>query len=122
MGNRNLKKKLFYFSPIFYMDRDHCSARDVLADIWGPLSPRKRKSIGDSPIKIKSPKHGTARVPLSPSKFNIDQNVDPVEKRKVSRNLFESEIVPEKIKALKTKIKVETPKKARPEKDDLFGA
>ena len=35
------------------MDRDHCSARDVLADIWGPLSPRKRKSIGDSPIKIK---------------------------------------------------------------------
>ena len=107
------------------MERENVSTRDILNDIWGPMSPRKRKSVEYSPVKAKSPKHGTtARIPLSPSKFNIDNNrVDLKAQRKVSRSLFDTDIVPEKLKSIKNReLKIETPKKQRPSRDDLFGA
>ena len=119
------------------MERELCSARDILNDIWGPLSPRKRKSGEFSPIKHKSPRHGDlpnlgrsilspskmGRNPLSPSKFNIDNNtmVDKAAVRKVSRSLFDTDIKPQK--SIKNKaMKLDTPKKARPSRDELFGS
>ena len=36
------------------MERENASARDILNDIWGPLSPRKRKSVDYSPVKDRS--------------------------------------------------------------------
>ena len=109
------------------MERENCSTTDILADIWGPLSPRKRKSGQGSDFSPKkSPRHGNVpgkRIPLSPSKFNIEANVaEENAKRKVSRSLFDTEIVPEQLKSIRNKtVKIETPRKARPARDDLYG-
>lgn len=97
----------------------------VLADIWG--SPKKRKSPDGTPVKYKSPKLGSPRTPLSPSKINIDNNrlLTEAQRKTVKRNLFDDvpvkKITALKIAAKNEKLKIVTPRKARKSHDEIFG-
>ena len=93
------------------MEKENCTASDVLADLFGPTCsmdspPKKGKRKGSSDLDDEaSPPKVEKRQPLSPIKNNVasDEGYDePAKKHIVKKKLFDTE-----------ENKVETPKKQR---------